>query len=429
MASGPVARTLREDGGDLFEVRPVNPSSATANTTAPVGIFARRAIRKGEIVLEDEPALAWRGSGDAPECSGLCDFDEPSTRQAAREELAALPEEAIQQFEALPPGKQAEVLQLWNEFGDMPNRPTTCPSAARGGPEEAAYNRAVRNFELAGIYRTNGLVVSAPPEGERPDSSAVEGGTAAQKLHLLCPLYSRTNHSCEPNAAYSWCAERRRLTIVAVKDIGSGEQVVQNYMREAHLMPRCERQRVLKDRLGFECLCPLCRATARPISVSDANRELIQQLRSDLFDALHSAHSKLGSSVILVRDGSGFAAASIDEAEKYELCAHANRGEEVAKLLLDLYEREGAIHAFEFETADAAFMLTRLQVLCIGARTEDAEREIMLKKACHSYASMCVGAATLSQQPELATRYSKWADAGCDELPGLDWLLQEFGLG
>lgn len=66
------------------------------------------------------------------------------------------------------------------------------------------------------------------------------------------------NQSCEPNADYTFTAEKH-IVINAARDIGEGEEVTQSYVGpEIQMMTVGERKDAVRGRCGFECQCDAC---------------------------------------------------------------------------------------------------------------------------------------------------------------------------
>ena len=75
-------------------------------------------------------------------------------------------------------------------------------------------------------------------------------------------LYSRINHSCESNVRVDLGADGA-LSVVALRDLQAGEEVLDNYLAEAHgndadAAVRLEMRRHLAERWRFECACARC---------------------------------------------------------------------------------------------------------------------------------------------------------------------------
>ena len=77
-------------------------------------------------------------------------------------------------------------------------------------------------------------------------------------------LYSRINHSCDPNVRVDLAAEGG-LSVVALRDLQVGEEVLDNYLAEmmthgkgADAAVRLGMRRALAERWRFECACARC---------------------------------------------------------------------------------------------------------------------------------------------------------------------------
>ncbi|KAJ7705303.1 hypothetical protein B0H17DRAFT_920112 [Mycena rosella] len=101
-----------------------------------------------------------------------------------------------------------------------------------------------------GIYRTNAL-----PDG-------------------LCHDASRFNHSCLPNARYSWHAKTGQQRIFALTDIAAGEEICVTYLggRNVYGSTREERRRRFLTNFSFACLCAACSLAPAALEASDARR-------------------------------------------------------------------------------------------------------------------------------------------------------------
>lgn len=72
----------------------------------------------------------------------------------------------------------------------------------------------------------------------------------------ICQDASRINHSCIPNAHFSWNANIGRETVHAVRDIRKGEEITISYLPAICTLKK--RQIQLKPYV-FACDCPACR--------------------------------------------------------------------------------------------------------------------------------------------------------------------------
>lgn len=148
---------------DLYEVRP------TSSPERGLGVFARRAIRRGTRVIAEAPLFAV-----------------PS----APEEVVAAVSAAVGQLEPA-------------------DRAAYRACHAYRGPSE--HEAAAAGRDLL-VFRSNAYTVP--------------GGRWAMFLRL-----ARVNHSCKPNVANAWDAARAEKVLWAVRDIAAGEEVCVTYVR------------------------------------------------------------------------------------------------------------------------------------------------------------------------------------------------------
>ncbi|KAF9000535.1 SET domain-containing protein [Hymenopellis radicata] len=89
----------------------------------------------------------------------------------------------------------------------------------------------------------------------------------------VCEVACRFNHSCLPNARYSWHEKSGRLRIMVLAEIKPGEEIFVSYLmgRHGYGSTRAERQARLS--LRFRCACSLCNADEDTVKRSDARRE------------------------------------------------------------------------------------------------------------------------------------------------------------
>lgn len=74
----------------------------------------------------------------------------------------------------------------------------------------------------------------------------------------LYPTQSLINHSCAPNCEIKFAGDSK-LSVVATRDIGQGEQVLISYLDECQLnRSRHSRQKYLREFYLFNCLCEKC---------------------------------------------------------------------------------------------------------------------------------------------------------------------------
>ncbi|KAK7683568.1 hypothetical protein QCA50_013406 [Cerrena zonata] len=91
------------------------------------------------------------------------------------------------------------------------------------------------------------------------------------ECQAVCKDISRANHSCSPNAMWSWRLEAFALEFRATWPIKKGEQV---YARYSDIYePREKRQKYLLERYKFKCICPSCTSDT---SLSDRLRAMLK---------------------------------------------------------------------------------------------------------------------------------------------------------
>jgi hypothetical protein len=106
---------------------------------------------------------------------------------------------------------------------------------------------------IAGIYSTNAF--------------------AAGNRTAICVAASRFNHSCSPNARYSWHTASGRMRIYALQEIAIGQEIFVSYLSGRHVYGSChnDRQEQLK-RYAFTCACVACSLPLMEQVVSDTRR-------------------------------------------------------------------------------------------------------------------------------------------------------------
>lgn len=67
---------------------------------------------------------------------------------------------------------------------------------------------------------------------------------------------SRVNHSCGPNAFFSWNESLHRMTIHAIVDIPADEEITVSYVFPFFSLEH--RQELFREHYGFYCDCPAC---------------------------------------------------------------------------------------------------------------------------------------------------------------------------
>ena len=93
-------------------------------------------------------------------------------------------------------------------------------------------------------------------------------------------IASRINHSCCPNACFTWNSNLGQLTVHAMVDIPIGEEITLSY--ELPFLTLQQRQTRHFEHYGFICDCPACRRASR----GDDHGEMRRQRRGVLYSTL-----------------------------------------------------------------------------------------------------------------------------------------------
>lgn len=109
-------------------------------------------------------------------------------------------------------------------------------------------------------------------------------GTNAFTGGGICVEASSFNHSCLPNARYSWHEKSGRLRIIALTDIAPGEEVFVSYIlgRNNYGSTRAQRQQRLLGFKYFLCSCSLCSAPPDVVRASDKRRQELLSLWNNI---------------------------------------------------------------------------------------------------------------------------------------------------
>ena len=99
------------------------------------------------------------------------------------------------------------------------------------------------------IIKTNSVVINLmnPTDGPHPELLA---------HRALFLRLSRCNHSCEPNATWSWDAQTLRLTLSALRPISPQEEITISYIAPPKNQTALREE--LKFSYGFDCICEKC---------------------------------------------------------------------------------------------------------------------------------------------------------------------------
>ena len=121
---------------------------------------------------------------------------------------------------------------------------------------------------------------------KRTDCSLIVGIYEANCYEMghgtcICVDASKINHSCIPNAHYSWNDTIQRITVHAVKDIPEGEEITISYCVAINTLEG--RKRALEV-YGFTCSCPACQIDTEFARDSLIRRQQMVDLDHEIAD-------------------------------------------------------------------------------------------------------------------------------------------------
>ncbi|KAF8257880.1 hypothetical protein EI94DRAFT_1756476, partial [Lactarius quietus] len=184
------------------------------------GAFASKDIQRGDLILSEKPIFSI--ANDAP----------------LRLKHIFI-EAAVQ---SLSPVHLDEFLSLQNSHAGCP----CCPNLLEGIYQTNAHNISEETSEDAGVF----------------------------------PKASRFNHSCSPNAKFTFNPNTGELRIYALGPVPRGEEIFTAYINGPHLYgkPRRLRQAVLREVYHFTCACSVCSLSKAESKKSDARRIKIDKI-------------------------------------------------------------------------------------------------------------------------------------------------------
>ncbi|KJA20637.1 hypothetical protein HYPSUDRAFT_55954 [Hypholoma sublateritium FD-334 SS-4] len=188
------------------------------------GLFAARAIRDGESLLCERPAL-------------------------------------------IVPHAVGPAVPLGQLYADVMRRlPPPVVHRLRDLAACAGENTQLKDaLDFEGVVRTHALAIAlAVPEGTDGERSTHRG---------LFVRASLCNHSCGPNAKWDWDPSTFVLTLSAMRPISRGEEITIAYV--APHLPFAERAMRLRDFFSFTCTCMYCAQPSERRAASDADRAML----------------------------------------------------------------------------------------------------------------------------------------------------------
>ena len=179
------------------------------------GIVAKTTIPPGTLILVEEPLFSLPSALFSKEVLTQTKHPESTLNNIIATAVKALPKE-----------KQVAFLEL--------------------------YNSRTRPGVFLGIWQTNAFGLGS----DNDESGIFERA-------------SRFNHSCFPNAIYSWNYNTKKMEIRATKAIPEDAEITMSYLSFEEIIQSCAMRRtMLQERYGFICSCHACASPGNAKSVA-----------------------------------------------------------------------------------------------------------------------------------------------------------------
>lgn len=263
-------RSICSGPADIFEIR--------SSPGKGLGVFALHTLETGDIILRETPTIVVT----PPEFIPGMGFNTTEVGIRARTAFGGLSE-----------AMQEEVMSLTAHY---------LPAEAKA-----------QGFDLLmAIFRSNAY-------------------NTGEDLGLFVKI-ARINHSCRPNASYSWVPEIGKRVVYANRRIEAGEEISVSYI--PLLLKRLDRQQHL-DTYGFICSCDAC-------AMEDIERKASDRRRRDIreaFDELEIQARNDNLSPKKLRRLAGDSLKLVDLVEKEQLPDYFARAYYVAAVFLSRTQR------------------------------------------------------------------------------------------
>jgi len=218
----------------MYDVRP-------SGAGCGLGCFAARDIVKGETIMEEAPLLRWS-----------------MARTAEGAEGQAVPTAAPRSSTMASLGRRADAGELPSSLQSTLRGLEGALAALDPDSRAAFFALSHQNKEetatAAAIWMSNAFALGSADDGsiETDAHDAIETGVFAS--------ISRLQHCCRPNADHTWDAALGRKSVVASRDIPSGEEIFLSYLGGSSILrvPRSRRRASLRRTFGFDCACERC---------------------------------------------------------------------------------------------------------------------------------------------------------------------------
>jgi len=270
------------------------------------GLVATRKVAAGDVLLHEMPLMV------------IDSTDSEVSSEHFKLEFEVLGE-AIQKkvLELFDPVKDDLKLELLENINEV-------EAGIRNGREEDPDNQELG--ELVQRMGELGAGIIREADEEEEDYIRAQRIFAANSMQVceVGAIYSSTegalyhhisliNHSCNPNAVWSWTKGNFRKKVVrAIKPIKKGEEILVNYidLEDFNYGNRESRRLALVDKFGFFCKCSECSLEGDEFDLNEQHRlEVVQNLEAvKTLMAKHNERSTVqalntgSSTVVLVKE-------------------------------------------------------------------------------------------------------------------------------
>jgi len=270
------------------------------------GLVATRKVAAGDVLLQEMPLMVI-DSTDSEVSSDHFKLEFEVLGEATQKKVLEL-------FDPVKDDLKLELLENINEV----------EAGIRKGREEDPGNQELG--ELVQRMGELGAGIIREADEEEEDYIRAQRIFAANSMQVceVGAIYSSTegalyhhisliNHSCNPNAVWSWTKGNFRKKVVrAIKPIKKGEEILVNYidLEDFNYGNRESRRLALVDKFGFFCKCSECSLEGDEFDLNEQHRlEVVQNLETvKTLMAKHNERSTVqalntgSSTVVLVKE-------------------------------------------------------------------------------------------------------------------------------
>jgi len=262
------------------------------------GLVATRKVAAGDLLLQEIPLMVI-DSEDREVSSDVFKVEFEAVDEVTKSKV----------LELFDPVRDDLKLELFENISEV-------EAGIRKSQEESPENQELG--ELARRMGELGAGIVREADAEEEEYIRAQRIFAANSMQVceVGALYSATegalyhhisliNHSCNPNAVWSWTkGDFRRKGVRAIKPIKKGEEILVNYvdLEEFNYGNRESRRLALVDKFGFFCKCSECSLEGNEFDLNEQQRlEVVKNLET--VKAMMAKHEER-STVLALKTGS-----------------------------------------------------------------------------------------------------------------------------